>query len=73
MEEQLELVPCRVCHEDCAYVEDEGGWCVYVVCADCGSQTAPSEYHSKAERAEAAAGAAMLWNVGKVVRSDLGE
>lgn len=65
--------------EDCPYcggpgiLEEEKGACWYVVCADCGSQTAPSEYHSKAERAEAAAGAAMLWNVGKVVRSDLGE
>ena len=35
----MELLPCRVCHEDCAYVETEGDWCVYVTCGNCGSQT----------------------------------
>ena len=73
MEEQLELVPCRVCHEDSAYVEDEGGWCVYVVCADCGSHTAFCSYDSEEERDAAVERAVQLWNMGKVIAERRGE
>ena len=40
---------------------------------DCGCQTAPFEYRTPAEREKAAETAAMLWNVGKVIRQENGE
>ena len=54
-------------------LEEENGWCWYVTCMDCGSQTAPIEYRGEDKRKEAAEKAASLWNIGKVIRSDLGE
>ena len=65
--------------EDCPYcggaglLEEENGWCWYVTCMDCGSQTAPIEYRTPEKREEAAQKAASLWNLAKVIRSDLGE
>ena len=38
-----ELMPCPICHEDCAFIETEGNWCVYVQCSHCGTHTA---FHS---------------------------
>ena len=69
---EIELQDCPYCGGP-GLLEEENGFCWYVVCADCGSQTAPSEYHKKEDRVEAAKKAASLWNIGKVVRSDLGE
>jgi hypothetical protein len=40
---------------------------------DCGSQTASFDFKTREERKVAAQKAANLWNMGKVVRSDLGE
>ena len=65
--------------QDCPYcggpgvLEEEGGWCWYAVCADCGAQTASFEFRTPEESAEAARKAASLWNNGKVIRSDIGE
>ena len=65
--------------EDCPYcggtglLEEENGWCWYVVCADCGSQTASFEYRTPEKREESARMAASIWNRGKVIRADLGE
>lgn len=65
--------------QDCPYcggaglLEEENGWCWYVMCMDCGAQTAPIDYKTPEGRVEAAQKAARLWNVGKVVRSDNGE
>ncbi len=64
---------------DCPYcggpglLEEERGWCWYVMCADCGAQTAPFSFHTPGERREAARQAANRWNMGKVVRPDPGE
>ena len=64
---------------DCPYcggpgvLEEENGWCWYVVCADCGSQTAPFEYRTPDKREQTAVKAAAIWNMGKAIRSDLGE
>ena len=64
---------------DCPYcggpglLEEESDWCWYVMCMDCGAQTAPISYRTRKERREAAGQAARLWNIGKVVRSDIGE
>ena len=65
--------------EDCPYcggpalLEEENGWCWYVMCADCGAQTASFDYKTPEERPEAARKAAELWNLRKVIRSDAGE
>ncbi len=67
--EELALEHCPFCRGD-GSLEEEGGWCWYVVCLDCGSATAPVEYDSPEERLDAARRAAHLWNVGKVVRED---
>ncbi len=64
---------------DCAYcggpglLEEENDWCWYVMCLDCGSQTASIEFKTPEERIESAKKAALLWNLRKVVRADPGE
>ena len=72
-EEFDEILPCRVCHEDMAYIEEEGGWCVYVVCANCGSQSAFCAYETPEEKPEAERKAIRLWNMGKVIAERRGE
>ena len=69
---ELELQDCPYCR-GAGLLEEENGWCWYVMCVDCGSHTAHFEYKSPEERTEAARKAAHLWNIGKVVRSDIGE
>ena len=65
--------------QDCPYcggaglLEEENGWCWYVMCLDCGAQTAPIDYKTPEARTDAARHAARLWNIGKVVRPDNGE
>ena len=65
--------------EDCPYcggaglLEEENGWCWYVTCMDCGSQTGMFEYRRAEDREETARKAAAIWNMGKAIRSDLGE
>ena len=54
-------------------LEEENGWCWYVTCMDCGSHTASFEFKTPQESEEAAGKAAHLWNIGKVVRGDIGE
>lgn len=68
-----ELRECPVCHEDCAYVETEGGWCVYVQCANCGTHTAHRPYATDAERDEAETAVIRIWNMGKVIAENRGE
>ena len=40
----IELQACPHCGGD-GVIEDEGGWCVYVTCCDCGAHTAQVDYH----------------------------
>ena len=69
----------KIILEDCPYcggaglLEEENGWCWYVTCMDCGSQTGEFAFSNETERTEAAKSAARVWNLGKVIRSDLGE
>ena len=70
--EELPLENCPYCG-GAGLLEEEGGWCWYVTCMDCGSATAPLDYHRPEERLDAARRAAHLWNIGKVIRADLGE
>ncbi len=73
MTEEYELEACKVCHEDAAYVEEEGGWCVYVVCPHCGTLTAFCRYDKGQSREEAVKQAVDLWNMGKVIAERRGE
>ena len=65
--------------EDCPFcggpglLEEENGWCWYVMCLDCGSQTAPMEYKRPEDRPAAAHRAAELWNLRKVTPAAPGE
>ena len=68
----VELLECPYCG-GAGLLEKEQGWCWYVRCLHCGSETAPIEYNNEEEREDAARGAAHLWNLGKVIRSDLSE
>ncbi len=70
--ERFELQECPCCGA-VGLLEEENGWCWYAVCADCGSHTASVGFRTPEERAEAAQKAAYLWNVGKVIRSGVGE
>lgn len=72
LHEKLELQDCPYCG-GAGLLEEENGWCWYVMCMDCGAQTAHFEFKTPAEREDAAGKAAHLWNIGKVVRADIGE
>ena len=69
---ELELEDCPYCG-GAALLEEENGWCWYVTCVDCGSHTAEVEYKTPEQRREAAEKAAMLWNMRKVLRSNISE
>ena len=68
-----ELEACPVCHEDDAYIDTEGGWCIFVRCANCGTQTASAPYNNEEERVKAEADVVKLWNMGKVIAQSRGE
>ena len=69
---KLVLQDCPFCG-GAGLLEEENNWCWYVMCMDCGAQTAAMEFRTVEEREEAAQMAAHLWNIGKVVRGDIGE
>ncbi|MBR5093685.1 MAG: Lar family restriction alleviation protein [Oscillospiraceae bacterium] len=70
--QDLELQDCPYCGGP-GLLEEENGWCWYAVCMDCGAHTAHFEYRRPSERREAAEKAAHLWNIGKILRSGLGD
>ena len=70
--EEFQLQDCPFCG-GAGLLEEERGWCWYATCMDCGAQTAAFEFKTPEERIEAARMAAHLWNIGKVVRGDIGE
>ena len=72
LHEELLLQDCPFCG-GAGLVEEEHGWCWYVMCVDCGAQTAAFEFKSPDEREQAARTAAHLWNIGKVMRGGIGE
>ena len=69
---EIELQDCPLCRGTGA-LEEEGGWCFYVSCLDCGAHPAEIPYKTKEERLTAAKNASHLWNIGKVLRPDPGE
>ena len=70
--QEIDLLDCPRCQGP-ALLEEENGWCYYVMCLDCGCHTAEVEFKSAEERLAAAQQAARLWHMGKVISSDPGE
>jgi len=70
--QDIELQDCPYCHGT-GLLEEENGWCMSVTCLDCGSQTASFPFNTPEEKVEAARKAAMVWNMGKVIKSNLSE
>ena len=68
----IELEECPICR-GAGYIMHEGGWNVQVECADCGSQTVYLAYENEKEKEEAVAGVVRLWNLGKVIKQNIGE
>ncbi len=66
------LEDCPVCRGS-GFIVHEGGWSVQVECADCSAHTVYVEYASEEQKKEAEQQVARLWNMGKVVKSELGE
>ena len=67
-----ELQDCPFCG-GAGLLEEEQSWCWYATCVDCGAQTAAIEYSGEAGRRQAAESVAHLWNIGKIMRSGVGE
>ena len=70
--DDIDLLDCPHCGGT-GTIEEEGGWCVYVQCLDCGAHTAELSYKNEDERREAVRKAAMTWNFRKVIRPTPGE
>ena len=66
------LEECPICR-GAGMIMHEGGWNVQVECADCSAHTVYVEYTNEKEKAAAEAQVARLWNLGKVVRTEIGE
>ena len=66
------LEDCPICRGS-GFVVHEGGWNVQVECSDCSAHTVYVEYENEEQKAEAEKQVVMLWNLGKVVRSEIGE
>ena len=66
------LEDCPICRGN-GMVVHEGGWNVQVECTDCSAHTVYVEYENDAQKAEAEKQVVTLWNLGKVVKSDVGE
>ena len=70
--EEIEIYECPICQGP-GILEEENGWCFYVMCLDCGCHTAESAYKNNEERYVPANKAAQLWNRGKVLPSTPGD
>ena len=72
MENIIELEECPCCRGN-GLIVHEGGWNVQVECADCSAHTVYVEYSNEEEKKEAEQQVDCLWNLGKVIKSDVGE
>ena len=66
------LEDCPICRGS-GFMVHEGGWNVQVECADCSAHTVYVEYETEEEKREAEQQVVTLWNLGKVIKSDVGE
>ena len=71
-ERELILEECPCCRGN-GMIVHEGGWNVQVECVDCGSHTVYLDYNNEEEKAEAVRGVVRLWNLGKVIKQNIGE
>ena len=71
-EKDIILEECPCCRGN-GLIVHEGGWNVQVECADCGSHTVYLEYEDEQQKKEAIAGGVRLWNLGKVIKQNIGE
>ena len=70
--DEIEVFDCPLCRGP-GLLQEEGGWCVYVECMDCGARTAELSYRTAEERLEAARRVASTWNMGKVIHPGPGD
>ena len=70
--DMIVLEDCPVCR-GAGFIMHEGGWNVQVECCDCSAHTVYVEYQNEQEKLEAEKQVAMLWNLGKVIKSDVGD
>ena len=70
--EDIYLEDCPCCG-GVGTIEEEGGWCVYVQCLDCGAHTSAIAFDREIEIDEAARRAAANWNMRKVIAPGPGE
>ena len=66
------LEECPICRGN-GFVVHEGGWNVQVECADCSAHTVYVEYATDEEKVAAEQQVVCLWNLCKVIKSDVGE
>ena len=63
--EMIELEDCPRCFGPSILEEEDQGY--YVMCMDCGCQSATFGFKSEADRLQAARKTAELWNTGKII------
>ena len=66
------LEECPICRGS-GMVVHEGGWNVQIECTDCSAHTVYVEYENEQEKVNAEKQVVTLWNIGKVIKSDVGE
>ena len=66
------LEDCPICRGN-GFVVHEGGWNVQVECADCSAHTVYVEYETEEEKLAAEQQVVCLWNLGKVIKQNIGE
>ncbi len=70
--DEIYLEDCPCCG-GVGSIEEEGGWCVYIQCLDCGAHTSAIAFASENEKTAAAQKAADNWNMRKVIAPGPGE
>ena len=66
-----ELEECPICRGT-GMLMHEGGWNVQVECADCSAHTVYVEYDNEEQKLIAEQQVVTLWNMGKVIKEDIG-
>ena len=72
IDELVEVHDCPVCGGG-AILEEECGNSYYVMCTECGAHSVNIDFKTEDERLSAAQKTALLWNTGKVIKSEPGE
>ena len=65
------LEDCPICRGS-GYLVHDGGWNVQVECSDCSAHTVYVEYNNEQQKIEAEKQVVTLWNMGKVIKEDIG-